>query len=594
VFVIRWFCCALAIIIVLAMGAYQQQQVPATTSCGQVAGGSAMTVKGVQWARSVGQWMRDWATKPMPSEDAIRFYINGVTKDVLWYWLTSGLDAAHGKKVDPQILKLERDAAAAGAAADKGCTPCPPASSAPDVPVGPGTPPVDRIDAALYADSGARTAEQKRIIAEAVSIRKARGLDPQADLIITATGLVESEVHNTPEGDRDSIGWLQQRTSQGWGTLEQLSNTAYQTRKFFDALVKVPGWRTRPPGDVAQAVQRSAYPDKYGRRLGDARALLAAVGDVPAAPDERTPQDRGGVQAPIMCAAPDGSSTDGNNIVDTQIVVPAAGPYSEGYKGHTGVDFAGAGADMGDPFRAAAAGTVTHVGGGKGYGQAVIVMTDMGYETVYGHASRIDVTKGQRVTAGTQLGLIGNTGNSTGPHLHFEARTTPGVLGTQQGSIDFLAGKWRPKGGTVAAASAGARRVKDAVTGNVYSIPIPAGAAGRAMNNALDQVGDVYVWGSHGPDSWDCSGLVGVAWQKAGVRMPTHQSAAQRAGIPLVQTATPGDLLYKPGHIQMFLGRIGGETLILEAPKPGDRVRIRAQWMTPTAILDPTLLGVSA
>lgn len=100
---------------------------------------------------------------------------------------------------------------------------------------------------------------------------------------------------------------------------------------------------------------------------------------------------------------------------------------------HTGIDIT---AKRGSPVIAAAPGKVIWVGYGLYYGKydeedpyglAVTIEHDFGYGdkklmTVYGHMDRIDVEKDQRVETGTQLGIVGNTGNTTGPHLHFEVR----------------------------------------------------------------------------------------------------------------------------------------------------------------------------
>ncbi|WP_238654495.1 M23 family metallopeptidase [Paenibacillus piscarius] len=73
-------------------------------------------------------------------------------------------------------------------------------------------------------------------------------------------------------------------------------------------------------------------------------------------------------------------------------------------------------------IRAADAGTVSFAGVQRGYGNVVIVNHNNGYSTYYGHLSRISVSAGQRVGQGTQIGIMGNTGRSTGTHLHFEIR----------------------------------------------------------------------------------------------------------------------------------------------------------------------------
>ncbi|WP_368860585.1 M23 family metallopeptidase [Streptomyces sp. RK75] len=98
----------------------------------------------------------------------------------------------------------------------------------------------------------------------------------------------------------------------------------------------------------------------------------------------------------------------------------AGGSWSSGH--HTGVDFSAA---SGTPVKSVAAGEVVAAGDGGAYGNQVVVRHADGKYTQYGHLSSLSVQVGQQVGAGTQLGLSGSTGNSTGPHLHFEVRTTP-------------------------------------------------------------------------------------------------------------------------------------------------------------------------
>ncbi|GEB60665.1 M23 family metallopeptidase [Streptomyces gardneri] len=94
---------------------------------------------------------------------------------------------------------------------------------------------------------------------------------------------------------------------------------------------------------------------------------------------------------------------------------------------HSGQDFA---VPTGTPVKAAGAGTVVKAGpngGGDGpaYGNAIVVKHANGKYSQYAHLSKIKVNVGQKVAAGQQIALSGNTGNSSGPHLHFEIRTTP-------------------------------------------------------------------------------------------------------------------------------------------------------------------------
>ncbi|MFD7131607.1 M23 family metallopeptidase [Streptomyces sp. NPDC059894] len=87
---------------------------------------------------------------------------------------------------------------------------------------------------------------------------------------------------------------------------------------------------------------------------------------------------------------------------------------------HTGIDFH---ASTGTTVHAVGAGTVVEAGWGGAYGNQVVLRMSDGTYTQYGHLSSISVSVGQKVTAGQRIALSGATGNVTGPHLHFEART---------------------------------------------------------------------------------------------------------------------------------------------------------------------------
>ncbi|MFI6490815.1 M23 family metallopeptidase [Streptomyces sp. NPDC050564] len=112
-------------------------------------------------------------------------------------------------------------------------------------------------------------------------------------------------------------------------------------------------------------------------------------------------------------------------------VLPITGSYiSTGYKAggslwssgsHTGVDFHAA---SGTSVHAVGSGTVVTAGWGGAYGNQIVIKMHDGTYTMYGHLSSIGVSVGRTVTPGQQIGLSGSTGNTTGPHLHFEARTT--------------------------------------------------------------------------------------------------------------------------------------------------------------------------
>ncbi|MFD6923403.1 peptidoglycan DD-metalloendopeptidase family protein [Streptomyces sp. NPDC059944] len=98
----------------------------------------------------------------------------------------------------------------------------------------------------------------------------------------------------------------------------------------------------------------------------------------------------------------------------------AGSMWSSGY--HTGTDFV---VPTGTTIKSIAAGTVVSAGWGGAYGNQVVIQHADGRYSQYAHMSSLSVSAGQTVTEGQQIGLSGATGNVTGPHLHFEVRTTP-------------------------------------------------------------------------------------------------------------------------------------------------------------------------
>ncbi|WP_330279735.1 M23 family metallopeptidase [Streptomyces sp. NBC_00569] len=106
---------------------------------------------------------------------------------------------------------------------------------------------------------------------------------------------------------------------------------------------------------------------------------------------------------------------------------------------HSGQDFA---VPIGTNVMAVHGGTVVKAGGngagdGPAYGNAIVIKHSDGTYSQYAHLSRIDVHVGQTVSTGQHIALSGNTGNSSGPHLHFEIRTTPNY-GSAVNPVNFL------------------------------------------------------------------------------------------------------------------------------------------------------------
>jgi murein DD-endopeptidase MepM/ murein hydrolase activator NlpD len=112
-------------------------------------------------------------------------------------------------------------------------------------------------------------------------------------------------------------------------------------------------------------------------------------------------------------------------------VLPAAGRTSSCFGARWGVHHLGQdiAAPIGTPIYAATSGVVKRAGTATGFGLAVYILGDDGAVTVYGHVNRYFVNAGERVRAGQQIAEVGNRGQSTGPHLHFEVHPSGAMYG---------------------------------------------------------------------------------------------------------------------------------------------------------------------
>lgn len=276
-------------------------------------------------------------------------------------------------------------------------------------------------------------AEQMKNAAIIASVGSGMGMSARDLEIGIMTAITESGLRNVNYGDRDSLGLFQQRPSQGWGTAAQVTDPNYASRKFFESLKGVANRGDMTPWLAAQAVQRSAFSDGsnyhawwkaaqaiYGKGLKSTGG--ASGGYVPGA---------GGKHRPINGAVTSGlhgGSSAGN---------PPA------------LDFAG---PVGRPVYAVSNGVITQsrdIAGplpsdryrGDGpygsFGRMIQMRTDGGAYALYGHLSRRSVNEGARVKGGSIIGYSGNTGNSSGPHLHFGATNGPSAWLRRGGKIRY-------------------------------------------------------------------------------------------------------------------------------------------------------------
>jgi murein DD-endopeptidase MepM/ murein hydrolase activator NlpD len=122
--------------------------------------------------------------------------------------------------------------------------------------------------------------------------------------------------------------------------------------------------------------------------------------------------------------------------VDTTTTYKQAGASWSSGK-HSGIDFP---ANTGTAVRSVGPGTVVTVGWGGAYGNQIVIRHADGKYTQYAHLSATNVSSGQKVDGGQRIGAVGSTGNSTGPHLHFEARNGA-YYGSDINPITYLAAK---------------------------------------------------------------------------------------------------------------------------------------------------------
>ncbi|MEV6249743.1 LysM peptidoglycan-binding domain-containing M23 family metallopeptidase [Streptomyces sp. NPDC051742] len=187
-------------------------------------------------------------------------------------------------------------------------------------------------------------------------------------------------------------------------------------------------------GAKSTAAPKNAAPKKAAAPKSTQKSSAgssAKNGDTPRA--SRGSERPAAPAATTESSAPAASTSSGSAGESTSSgwVAPVSGGVSTPYRAsgsmwssgyHTGADFI---ASSGTTVRAVGAGTVVSAGWSGAYGNEVVIQHADGNYSQYAHLSSLAVSSGQAVTGGQQIGLSGSTGNSTGPHLHFEIRTSP-------------------------------------------------------------------------------------------------------------------------------------------------------------------------
>jgi murein DD-endopeptidase MepM/ murein hydrolase activator NlpD len=188
---------------------------------------------------------------------------------------------------------------------------------------------------------------------------------------------------------------------------------------------------------VAEIASRTAEARAARDRLAEERDRLAAVQSLEQSALTGTRESRadylqevealeaqGAALAARIRDAQTGAESSGTARPSTGFIWPCDGVVTSGFgmrwgRMHEGIDI---GCAYGAQVRAAAAGSVIYAGWFGGYGNLVVIDHGNGLSTAYAHASSILVSVGQSVSQGQTVSLVGSTGHSTGPHLHFEVR----------------------------------------------------------------------------------------------------------------------------------------------------------------------------
>ncbi|MFD5813687.1 transglycosylase family protein [Streptomyces sp. NPDC127038] len=283
---------------------------------------------------------------------------------------------------------------------------------------GPGAWPVCSVRGGLTRGGAAPDITPARTGHPAASGRSVRDVKPQTTPQSRAG---TAEMYTVVRGDTLSGIADSRHVQGGWHGLYEANRTTVGA----DPDLILPGQRLALGGGAEAPAQTRHTPAKNPAKTH------------PRTPAKKTPAQKAPAGRPTT------HTTTRSGAVTHELVAPvhaATGtPYhatgshwSKGY--HTGVDFP---VPTGTSVAAVAAGHVVSAGWGGSFGYQVVIRHADGRYTQYGHLSAIAVKAGQSVVAGQRIGRSGSTGNSTGPHLHFEVRTGP-AFGSDIDPVAYL------------------------------------------------------------------------------------------------------------------------------------------------------------
>ena len=240
---------------------------------------------------------------------------------------------------------------------------------------------------------------------------------------------------------------------------------------------------------------------------------------------------------------------------------------------HKGVDI---GLPTGTEIHAGFDGTVITVGyDAGGYGNYVVIENEKGVQAKYAHCDSVSVSSGQTVKEGDVIATVGNTGNSTGPHLHLEVVKEGQYLNPIYFAVTGDIGQ-----GRIPPGSPGGVEFPE-----YPGEPITSADYAALIAEAEKHLGKPYVFGAKGPNTFDCSGFVCWTLTNAGIRnIQTNAQGLYNASVPVsASEAKPGDLIffhstYSTSNTVTHVGIYVGNGMMIHSGKPCQYASINTNY----------------